>query len=84
MGTYPIYRPNYLGDKLKMIRVKILGNISYVQMAKLLACPHSKPKHNSVIYYEDSKRVPPLDILLKYSQLSGISVNDLIDDDVLL
>jgi len=81
MGSKPQYRPKLLADKLHKIRIK-LGEPPYDDMIVLLDVPETGLKKNAIHYYENGKKNPPLNVLLRYSELSTISVNDLIDDRV--
>ena len=81
MGSRPPYLPKRLPDKLRRIR-EILGVPTYEDMLRLLDLPNDRLQRNAIYYYETGKRVPGLDVLLRYSELSGVSVNDLIDDRV--
>lgn len=81
MGKKPQYRPELLGLKLNKIRVQ-LGELSYDEMIERLDLPEIPLRKNSIFYYESGDRIPPLKVLLNYSKLTGISVNDLIDDEV--
>jgi hypothetical protein len=81
MGSKPQYRPKLLADKLRKIRIK-LGEPTYDDMIVLLDVPETGLKKNAIHYYENGKKNPPLNVLLRYSELSKISVNDLIDDRV--
>jgi hypothetical protein len=82
MGTNPAYRPKLLAEKLRYIRVHIFNEISYPDMVRLLDCKTSKIRHNSIYYYEQGKRIPTLDVLLCYAHRTGISINNLVDDNV--
>jgi hypothetical protein len=82
MGKNPQYHPKLLGEKLGKIRVQMFGNISYEAMIERLDVSDIPLRKNAILYYESGERLPALKVLLHYSKLSGISVNDLIDDDV--
>lgn len=81
MGSYPQYKPKFLPDKLRRIRMA-LGDLNYDQMIERLDIPDSRLKKNFILYYESGRNNPPLNVLLRYSELSKISVNDLIDDRI--
>lgn len=81
MGKARKLVPERLGGKLKKIRQR-LGASSYSETVVRLNMPEAKLYRASILEYEANKRTPPLLVLLRYSELSGISVNDLIDDRV--
>ena len=76
MGSTARPKPKYLGQKLRAIRVEILG-MSQTQMSKALGL---KVDYSAVSQYELGTREPPLPTLLKYARLAGISTDVLIDD----
>ena len=69
-------RPKNLAAKLLRIR-QALG-ISQVQLAKRL---DAGIPYNDISKYEHNKNEPPLMVLLAYSRVSGIPVEQIIDDD---
>lgn len=73
--------PARLGEKLKQIR-EHLDVRSYGEMVRRLNVPDLKLYRASILEYEANKRTPPLLVLLRYSELSGISINDMVDDRV--
>jgi hypothetical protein len=73
--------PARLGEKLKQIR-EHLDVQSYGEMVRRLNLPDLKLYRASILEYESNKRTPPLLVLLRYSELSGISINDMVDDRV--
>ena len=75
------FRPKFLPEKLRKIR-QILGADTYAEMIRLLNVPEEHLQLNAILYYETGRRLPPLNVLLRYSELSGISINDLVDDRV--
>lgn len=83
MGRSPKLTPKHLGKKLKKIR-EDLGIESFPEMIARLAIPEANLHRASISEYEANKRTPPLLVLLRYSELSGISMNDLVDDKVKL
>lgn len=73
--------PARLGEKLKQIRERL--NIgSYGEMVRRLNLPDLNLYRASILEYESNKRTPPLMVLLRYSELSGVSINDMVDDRV--
>lgn len=83
MGSKRAFRPKFLPEKLRKIR-QMLRADTYAEMIRLLSVPEEHLQLNAILYYETGRRLPPLNVLLRYSELSGISVNDLIDDRVKL
>lgn len=83
MGRLPKHSPQHLGAKLQTIR-KSLGVDSYTEMIARLNVPEMNLYRASIHEYESNKRIPPLLVLLRYSEISGISINDLVDDRVSL
>lgn len=83
MGHSPKHAPKYLGAKLRAIR-EYLCIESYDAMIARLNLPDIPLTRSHIHRYEKGQRIPSLLELLRYSQLSGISVNDLIDDEVKL
>ena len=71
-------RPKHLAEKLLQIR-RNLG-MSQVQLAKVLGIR----AYNDISKYELNKNEPPLAVLLAYSRLAGISVEQIIDDNLSL
>lgn len=78
MGAKALYRPKLLPAKLKAIRAK-LGAQTYDDMIILLELPL---RTNSILRFENGERVPGLNVLLRYSELSGLTINQLVDDRV--
>lgn len=83
MGRQPKHSPKNLGKKLEQVRNN-LGITSYSEMIQRLNIPEINLYRASIHEYESNKRTPPLLVLLRYSELSGISINDLVDDRVSL
>ncbi len=82
MGHGKRPRPKKLGSKLRFIREHVFG-ITQEEMAKRLRkLGGDKSLHSGYIAdYENSRsREPSLLTLLAYSKLTGISVNEFIDD----
>jgi hypothetical protein len=52
----------------------------YEEMLRLLNLPNDRLQRNAIHYYETGKRVPGLDVLLRYSELSGLTIDQLADD----
>jgi transcriptional regulator with XRE-family HTH domain len=71
-------RPKHLAEKLLQIR-RSLG-MSQVQLARVLGIR----AYNDISKYELNKNEPPLTVLLAYSRLAEISVEQIIDDNLSL
>ncbi len=80
MGTRDL-RPRLLGEKLKQIRTDF--NLSQNELLKNLGFDGTIFQGN-ISQYELGRREPPLPVLLSYARLAGISVEVLIDDELLL
>jgi transcriptional regulator with XRE-family HTH domain len=74
---YPRPRPKYLAAKLLRIR-KALG-LSQPKLAERL---NAGIPYNDISKYELDKNEPPLMVLLAYSNVSGIPLPNIIDDDL--
>ena len=70
-------RPKRLAEKLSQIR-EALG-LSQREMAEWLG---NKRTHHHISKYERSKSVPPIEIVLAYSRLANVSMNQIVDDDL--
>lgn len=81
MGRATRHTPKRLAEKLALIR-KSLGIETFEEMISLLDVKEVKLYRSSIHEYERGKREPPLIILLRYSGLSGIPINDLVDDRI--
>ena len=78
MGSKPRYRPKRLAEKLAHIR-KSLG-LSQSQLVRLLDLDNLD--NCRISEYERNIREPSLITLLAYSYLVGITIDDLVDDNV--
>ncbi|HJP90759.1 MAG TPA: helix-turn-helix transcriptional regulator [Pyrinomonadaceae bacterium] len=76
MGTQSRPQPQYLATKLLRIRKQF--GASQSQMVRLLKIDMSPAR---VSEYETGRREPNLIVLLRYSEVAGVSINDLVDDD---
>jgi transcriptional regulator with XRE-family HTH domain len=70
-------RPRRLAEKIRQIRVSL--GLSQSQLRNLLDVSVSSARMSE---YEHGVREPPLIVLLAYGYLTGIHVDDLIDDSV--
>ena len=72
-------RPSRLAEKLLQIR-NALG-LSQTEMHRRLGV-EDLIEYNSISKYELNKNEPPLIILLRYAQVAGVHVEDIIDDGI--
>ena len=79
MGRKPRPIPERLGEKLLQIR-NALG-LSQTEMLKRLEV-EDIITYKQISKYELDITEPPLIILLRYAQIAGIHVEDIIDDDL--
>jgi transcriptional regulator with XRE-family HTH domain len=82
MGRANRSRPKRLGEKLLSIRKRL--DLTQPEMIKKLAVKGEKLNPSAVSLFENGKREPSLLVLLAYSNLSGWTINDLVDDKVRL
>jgi transcriptional regulator with XRE-family HTH domain len=79
MGKTPRMKPKRLPEKLRQIRERLglsqNGLIRQMGFEEVLV-------QASISGYESGTREPPLPVLLQYSEISGVWVNSIIDDDV--
>ncbi|HKY27294.1 MAG TPA: helix-turn-helix transcriptional regulator [Pyrinomonadaceae bacterium] len=78
MGRSYRTRPKRLGEKLRLIRIKL--GLSQSEMVKELGVKGEPLYPASISLYENGKREPPLGVLLRYARLAGVSTDRLIDD----
>jgi transcriptional regulator with XRE-family HTH domain len=75
------HRPNRLAEKLLQIR-KALG-LSQREMAERLADRAGvKITSQNISKYERDKSVPYIEIVLAYSRLANVLMNEIVDDDL--
>jgi transcriptional regulator with XRE-family HTH domain len=79
MGSSSRTRPQRLSSKLRQIREAF--GLSQTEMGKLLDLDKEFAR-NYVSGYERNTREPTLDVLLRYSEVSGCWINALVDDEV--
>ena len=72
-------RPSRLAEKLLQIR-NALG-LSQTEMHRRLGV-EDLIEYHSISKYELNKNEPPLIILLRYAQVAGVHVEDIIDDGI--
>ena len=77
MGKTPRMRPKRLPEKLRQIRERLglsqNGLIQQLGFEGVLV-------QASISGYESGTREPPLPVLLRYSEISGIWLNSIVDD----
>ena len=81
MGLASRHSPKRLAEKLALIR-KSLGVRTLEEMAERLDITEINLYRSTIHEYEQGKRVPPLIVLLRYSELSGVTINEIVDDKV--
>ncbi|HET6853612.1 MAG TPA: helix-turn-helix transcriptional regulator [Pyrinomonadaceae bacterium] len=82
MGRSYRARPKKLGAKLKQIRLSL--ELTQEEMVKQLAVKDEPLYSASISQYESGKREPPLLVLLRYAELYGCTMEDLVKDKVKL
>lgn len=79
MGKTPRMKPRRLPEKLRQIRERLglsqNGLIHQLGFEGLLV-------QASISGYESGTREPPLPVLLRYSEVSGVWLNSIVDDTV--
>ena len=80
MGRAHRSRPNRLGEKLRLIR-KHFG-LTQSALINRLAVKGESLYPSSISLFEQGGREPSLLVLLAYSKLAGVTINDLVDDKV--
>ena len=80
MGRAHRSRPNRLGEKLRLIRIHL--GLTQSQLIDRLAVKNEALYPSSISLFEQGGREPSLLVLLAYSNLSGVIINDLVDDNV--
>jgi len=70
-------RPKRLAEKLLQIR-ELLG-LSQRQLAERLG---NNRTHHDISKYERGKAVPFIEVLLAYSRLGNVEMNQIVDDDL--
>lgn len=78
MGTNPRVRPKRLAEKLRYIRASL--NLTQDELVRRLEI-EGLTTQSKVSEFESGKREPSLLILLQYSRLAGVHMEDLVDDD---
>lgn len=79
MGRASREKPVRLGEKLLEIRVRL--GLSQDGMLRALGLADKYGRHY-ISGFERGEREPPLTVLLRYSEVSKVWLNALVDDDV--
>lgn len=82
MGRAHRSRPNRLGEKLRLIRFQL--GLTQSAMINKLAVKGEALYPSSISLFEQGGREPSLLVLLAYSNLAGVTINELVDDKVKL
>jgi transcriptional regulator with XRE-family HTH domain len=82
MGRASRNRPKRLGEKLRNIRTEL--KLTQAEMAKKLAIKSESLQSSSISLFELGKREPSSQVLLAYSRIAGVTINDLVDDKIKL
>ena len=82
MGRAHRSRPHRLGEKLRLIRIRL--GLTQSELIRRLAVKGEVLYPSSISLFERDGREPSLLVLLAYSNLSGWTINDLVDDKVKL
>ena len=80
MGRAHRARPNRLGEKLRLIRDHF--GLTQPALIQRLAVRSETLYPSSISLFEQGGREPSLFVLLAYSKLARVSINDLVDDKV--
>ena|SRR5215213_7890952 len=81
--SFPYEHGPRLAEKLLQIR-KALG-LSQLEMAERLAKQAGvKLTYKNVWKYERNKSIPPIEVLLAYSRVANVTMNQIVDDHVRL
>ena len=80
MGRAHRSRPNRLGEKLRLIRMHF--GLTQSALIKELAVKSESLYPASISLFEQGGREPSLLVLLAYSKVAGVTINDLVDDKV--
>jgi transcriptional regulator with XRE-family HTH domain len=79
MGKYPRQKQKRVGEKLRQIR-EVLG-LSQSDIVREFDLPENYQR-GMISNYENDHREPPLFILLSYAKLSGVCLDEIVDDEV--
>lgn len=79
MAVRRLKKAERLGEKLLDVR-NALG-LSQSEMLRRLGYEDVLP-YNRISDYELGKRVPPLPVVLEYSKVAGVHLEDIVDDEL--
>ena len=77
MGTNPRVRPKRLAEKLRYVRITL--GLTQEELLRRLNV-EGLATQSKISEFESGKRDPSLLILLQYSRLAGVHMEDLVDD----
>ena len=80
MGRAHRSRPQRLGEKLLLIRIRL--GLTQSELIRRLGVKDEVLYPSSISLFERGRREPSLPVLLAYSNLSGWTINELVDDKV--
>ena len=80
MGRAQRSRPHRLGEKLLSIRIRL--GLTQSELIRRLAVKSEVLYPSSISLFERGGREPSVLVLLAYSNLSGWTINELVDDKV--
>ena len=79
MGTNPRVRPQRLAEKLRYIRLSL--GVTQAELLRKLDV-EGLATQSKISEFESGTRDPSLLILLQYSRLAGVHMEDLVDDAI--
>lgn len=79
MGKTPRMKPKRLPEKLRQIRERL--GLSQNSLIRQLGF-EGVLVQASISGYESGTREPPLPVLLRYSEVSGVWLNSIVDDSI--
>ena len=80
MGTSRRPRPARLATKLREIRTKL--GLTQAEMFEQLGDTGTRLYVGHIDDYEKDRRVPTLQVVLAYARAAGVTMEDLVDDEV--
>lgn len=80
MGSARRPQPERLPAKL--LRIRLLLNLTQEQMASRLCHVKAPPQPGLISRFEQGKREPSLLVLLEYARIAGVPMESLVDDEV--